>query len=124
MYVRINRELGLPFSENVIKSIATGVVTNIGATAVGLIAAGAIMKLVPGLGSIGGAAVMAATMYGVTIVAGIVYMNAISRVLKNKKVEDISEADLKAATGEEMNDKEALKDILKAARSGYKNSKA
>lgn len=84
MYVRINKELELPFTENLVKSIATGVVTNLGAAAMTSMVIGSAFKFIPGLGSVGGAAVMGATIYGVTLTAGIIYMKALSKLLSNK----------------------------------------
>jgi uncharacterized protein (DUF697 family) len=120
MYVRINKELDLPFSENVIKSLAAGVATNVGSAAAGFIVVGSALKFIPGLGTVGGIALMAGTVYGVTIAAGIVYMNVIARLLEKQALENISEADLIAEAEREMQDKAALKDIIKSAKKDYK----
>lgn len=119
MYLRINNELGLKFSENAIKTIASGVATNIGGNVAVLLIGGAALKFIPGLGTLGGAAVMGATIYGVTIVAGIVYMRALA-ALANQKGKDFSEADLKAATDRAMADKEEIKGMFQDARKEYK----
>ena len=95
MYVRINKELELPFAENLIKSLATGIVTNLGAAAVGYMVIGSAFKLIPGLGSLGGAAVMGATIYGVTVASGIIYMKAVSKLLNAKNTSQFNEEDLK-----------------------------
>ncbi|MCA1990759.1 MAG: GTP-binding DUF697 domain-containing protein [Coleofasciculus sp. S288] len=123
MYVRINRELELPFSENLIKSIATGIVTNLGAFAVGSMVVGSVFKFVPGLGSVGGAAVMGATIYGVTVAAGIIYMKAISKLLSTKNSGQVNEENLKTAVDEIMKDKQSVQTILKTAKEGYKEAK-
>jgi uncharacterized protein (DUF697 family) len=120
MYVRINRELDLPFGENVIKSVGAGVATNIGGSVATSLVLGSALKLFPGIGTVPGIAIVGATVYGVTIVAGIVYMNAIAALLKNKSAADITEADLKAATSAEMKNKSALKEAIKAAGQEYK----
>lgn len=124
MYVRINKELNLPFGENIVRSIATGVATNIGANAAALLVVGSALKFIPGLGSVGGAAVMAGTVYAVTIAAGIVYMKAITHLLKKKTASSVSESDLKSATDEILRDKSELKDILKDAKANYKADKS
>lgn len=121
MYVRINKELDLPFGENVIKSIAVGAVTNIGVGTAGALVAGSIFKFVPGLGTISGAAVMATTIYAITIASGIVYMKAVTRLLKSKMKSEFTEADLRAATDEVLKDKDAMKTILKGGKEEYKN---
>jgi uncharacterized protein (DUF697 family) len=123
MYGRINSALSMPFSENVVKSVATGAITNIGAAAAGLLVLGSAVKVFPGLGSVGGAAIMAATVYGVTIAAGFVYMNALAHLLRRKSPTHITEADLKQATEAEMGDKAAIKEVVCAARDEYKKTK-
>jgi uncharacterized protein (DUF697 family) len=124
MYVRINKELNLPFGENIIRSVATGVATNIGANAAVLLVVGSALKFIPGLGSVGGAAVMAGTVYAVTIAAGIVYMKAVTKLLQKKTAANVTESDLKAATDEILSDKSELKDILKEGKAGYKSGKS
>lgn len=119
MYVRINKEIEVPFSENFLKSVATGVATNIGANAAVVMVLGSAFKFIPGLGSLGGAAVMAATIYGVTIAAGVVYMKAITMMLKSKGSGG-TESDLKDAVDEVMSDKNAVKNIFTEAKKDYK----
>ncbi|NJN91603.1 MAG: hypothetical protein HC878_15385 [Leptolyngbyaceae cyanobacterium SL_5_14] len=123
MYVRINKELELPFTENLVKSIATGVVTNLGAAAMTSMVIGSAFKFIPGLGSVGGAAVMGATIYGVTLTAGIIYMKALSKLLSNKKSSQVNEENLKTAVDEIMKDKQSVQTILKTAKEGYKEAK-
>jgi uncharacterized protein (DUF697 family)/energy-coupling factor transporter ATP-binding protein EcfA2 len=123
MYVRINKELELPFTENLVKSIATGVVTNLGAAAMAYMVVGSAFKFIPGLGSVGGAAVMGATIYGVTVTAGIIYMKAISKLLSAKNSGQVNEENLKTAVDEIMKDKQSVQTILKTAKEGYKEAK-
>lgn len=121
MYVRINREIDLPFADNMLKSVTAGVVTNLGSAAAVFLVAGSVLKFIPGLGSVGGAAVMATTIYAVTIGAGIVYMKAVAKLLGASDPANFSEADLKSATDEVLKDKEAIKSILKEGKSEYKH---
>jgi|GEM_PF-1786997 len=123
MYVRINKELELPFSENLIKSIATGIVTNLGAAVIASMVMGSALKFIPGLGSVGGAAVMGATIYGVTLTAGIIYMKAISKLLSSKNSGQVNEENLKTAVDEIMKDKQSVQTILRTAKEGYKEAK-
>ncbi|MEL6930264.1 MAG: hypothetical protein AAFO95_16735 [Cyanobacteria bacterium J06600_6] len=119
MYVRINKELELPFAENIIKSLASGVLTNLGSAALGYMVIGSAFKLIPGLGSLGGAAVMSATIYGVTIASGIIYMKAVSNLLNAKASNQVNEENLKIAVNEIMKDKESIQTIFKTAKEGY-----
>lgn len=63
---------------------------------------------------------MSATVYGVAIVSGIVYMNALAKLVSKKNPNDISEADIKKAAEEEMSDKDNVKSMFKEAKSSYK----
>lgn len=121
MYVRINKELNLPFGENVVKSLAAGVVTNLAGAAASLLVVASVMKFVPGIGSLGGAAVMAGTIYAITIASGIVYMRAVAMLLRRQGA--ASEADLKAAADDILRDKAAMQSILKNAKEEYNNNK-
>jgi uncharacterized protein (DUF697 family) len=119
MYVRINKELAMPFGENILKSVAAGVATNLAGAAVGFIVIGAALKFIPGLGTLGGAALMGTTIYGVTIASGIVYMNALTKLLESKSGGTITDADLEAAIAAEMKNKQAMKDLVKEAKKDY-----
>ena len=124
MYVRLNAEAKLPFEKNMVKSIATGVVTNLGSNVVGVLAVSTVVKFVPGLGSIGGGMLLAATMYGVTLAAGIVYMRALAKL---KSWQDdwtgVTPQDVEQAVHREMQDKQAMKDIIEDGKQYYKANK-
>ena len=121
MYVRINSELGLPFSDNVVKSLATGVVTNIGGAVAGTLVVGSALKFIPGLGSLGGAAVMGTTVYAITLASGVVYMKAISALLNSSGSTDISEEDLKDETSKILGNKDAIAEMIKQGKFDYKD---
>lgn len=122
MYVRINKELDLPFAENVIKSIAAGAATNIGGAVVAYMVVGSALKMLPGLGSVGGAALVGATIYGVTIASGIIYMKAVTKLLESKQGSQINEQNLKVAMDELLDDKESVRQIYNTAKSSYSQS--
>ncbi len=121
MYIRINKEINVPFAENILKSVAVGVATNLAGAASTLLVLGSVLKFIPGLGSIGGAAVMATTIYAVTIASGIVYMKAITALISSKKTSSFTEEELKSATEEVLKDKDTISDLLREGKSDYKN---
>lgn len=122
MYIRINKELDLPFAENLIKSLAAGVATNLGGAFVGYMVIGSALKMIPGLGSVGGAALVGATIYGVTIASGIIYMKAVTKLLESKNGSQINEQNLKNAMDELLEDKASVQQIYNAAKSSYNRS--
>jgi uncharacterized protein (DUF697 family) len=124
MYVRVNRELALPFGDNIMKSLAAGVATNLAGGLAGAMVVGSALKFLPGLGTIGGAVLMGGTTYAITIASGIVYMKAITMLLrKDASIAHASEADLRTAADEVMKDKSAIASILKDAKQSYRDTK-
>lgn len=124
MYVRINKELGLPFAENVLKSLATGVLTNLAGAAASILLLSGFIKLFPGVGSVAGAALMAGTAYAITIASGIVYMRAVAALIRRKGASANTTAeDLKSAADEILRDKGAVKSMLNDAKAEYDSTK-
>ncbi|MGB7439863.1 MAG: hypothetical protein WA919_02250 [Coleofasciculaceae cyanobacterium] len=122
MYVRINRELELPFAENIVRSLATGVLTNLASNAaiLAVFGLGAALKFLPGPGTVASYAVLSATVYGVTIAAGYVYMKALATLLAEKGAGQVDESDLKVVVDEVLHsDKESIQSIFKSAKEGY-----
>ncbi|MGN1173328.1 MAG: hypothetical protein ACI4SO_06030, partial [Muribaculaceae bacterium] len=83
MYVRINNKLGIPFGENVMKSIGSGVATNL-VSYLAMSGVASAIKLIPGLGTLSGAILMSASLYAITLTAGWVYLNALCTVAEKK----------------------------------------
>lgn len=65
---------------------------------------------------------MTTTIYAVTVASGIVYMNAVAKLLGVKNATDVSESDLKVAAAEVMKGKASIHEILKAAKKNYKQA--
>ena len=123
MYIEINRELNIPFSENLIKSIGTGVATNLASYTVASILISSIFSFFPGLGSVASSVIVGGTSYGLTLAAGVVYL----KVLKNLFVDhglDISQIDesvLKNSIDNTIEaDEDEIKDIIKKSIKDYK----
>lgn len=125
MYVRINKEVNIPFAENALKSIALGVVTNIGAGLVAGVVLGTVAKFIPGLGTLGGTIVMGSTVYAVTLASSVIYMKALTKLLasKVKNTCEMTEKDLDAAVKETMKDKDLIKTVMAEAKAGYAEEK-
>jgi uncharacterized protein (DUF697 family) len=119
MYVRINNRLGLKLSENVIKTIASGVGTNL-ASYVAVLGVGSALKFIPGVGSIGGALIMGGATYALTLASGYVYLKAFS-LLKNKNGQSFNTDELKNAVNSVLNSNTSfIKDFIKEAKKDYK----
>ena len=117
MYVRINSKLGIPFGENVMKSIGSGVATNLASyVAMGTVASA--LKFVPGIGTLAGAAIMSASLYGLTMASGWVYLNALC-ALAEKKGNNFNVSDISSAVNNMLKDKSAIKEFIDSAKKSY-----
>lgn len=118
MYIRINGKIGLSFKENVMKSIGSGVATNL-ASYIALSGVASALKFIPGVGSIGGALILSASLYAVTLASGYVYLQALCTMAR-KKGGNISGEDLKNAVNDVLKEKEVIKDFIEEAKKDYK----
>ncbi len=119
MYYRINDELQLPFTENVTKSVASGVATNLAAYA-GVAGVSSLLKAIPGVGTIAGAVVMSAAVYALTLASGYIYMKVLTVVLSEKGPLNITEQDFKRAVAKVMADVNGIASFFEGAKKSYK----
>jgi uncharacterized protein (DUF697 family) len=110
MYARINKAVGVSFGDNVLKSIASGVLANLAsaipAVAIGAIAASA-MKFIPGLGTVGGIAVGAAANVAMLYVAGKVYLKSLEVLVNGNQ--PLTEENIKKVAKDVTKDKTFVK---------------
>lgn len=118
MYARINSDIGITFSKNILKTVASGVVANLGGYVV-LLGAGELLKFIPVFGSFVGAAIESGIAYAITIV----YIKAIT-LMARKRIDFNNEEKLQHEVDEILrNDKEEIKAMLKEAKNSYKPQK-
>jgi len=117
MYARINGKIGLPFGENIMKSIASGVATNL-ASYLAMTGVASALKFIPGIGTVGGALVMSAGMYGLTLTSGYIYLKALCALVEKKT--DINVGSISDAVNNVMNNKSEIKDFMNEAKKSYK----
>lgn len=118
MYARINNKLDIPFGENVMKSIGSGVATNL-ASYMAMSGVASALKFIPGLGTIGGAAVLSASLYAVTLASGWIYLQALC-ALAEKKGKYFSVSDITKAVNDMLKEKSVIKDFIQSAKKTYK----
>lgn len=121
MYLRINKELELPFTKNLVKSIASGIMSNLASNAaiLAVFALGSSLKIFAGIGTAASIAVMSATVYAATFAAGYIYIKALDIVFRTQDSGQVREEDLKAAVDEVLSDKETVQSIFKTAKENY-----
>lgn len=117
MYVRINRKLGISFSENLMKSIGSAVAANL-ASNLAVAGIGSVMKWIPGIGTVAGGLLMSATMYGVTVGAAWIYLVALVHWVRKGKG---SEESLKEVINKVMTEqRDEINGIIKSGKKEYK----
>lgn len=118
MYARINNKLDIPFGENVMKSIGSGVATNL-ASYMAMSGVASALKFIPGLGTIGGAAVLSASLYAITLASGWIYLQALC-ALAEKKGKSFSVSDITKAVNDMLKEKSVIKNFIESAKKTYK----
>ena len=123
MYGRINSKIDLPLSENVIKSVASGVATNLAAYAAAGIALATVSSILPGLGSVGASATAGITCYSLTMASGFVYLKILTRIFKAGNDPTTMTAEQLKKTARTVTETENIKEVMKEARKAYKTAK-
>lgn len=121
MYVRINKKIGLSIKDNVLKTIASGVLTNLAGYAA-VTGVASALKFIPGIGSVGGGVVLSASLYAITLCSGWVYLKALL-LLAKKNNGNINIGELGSAIKDIMKDEDTIKNFIDAAKDDYKNDK-
>lgn len=123
MYVRLSKKIGIPFEKNILKALASAVVTNLIGYAITILVATSVVSLIPGLGSVAASAVDASLGYAVVYVSGIIYMNLLAKLVKDKKnISEMSEKEIKEMATETAKEAD-VKSMLKDAQKAYKSAK-
>ena len=118
MYGRINSKIGVSIGDNILKSIASGVATNLAGYAA-MSGVASAMKLIPGIGTVGGAVIMTASLYAITLASGYVYLQALCK-LAEKGNGNISFGNLPEAIDDVLANSSLIKNFIKEAKKTYK----
>ena len=121
MYGRVNSKVGISIKDNVLKTVGSGVVTNL-ASYMAMAGLGSAIKAIPGLGTVTGTALMSASLYAVTLASGYIYVKALT-LLANKGNGSIDITQIDSAVKEILGNKDIIKNFIKAAKTDFKNNK-
>jgi hypothetical protein len=120
MYGRIGSEINLPMSSNILKSLASGVATNIASAMAGSFVISTAFSLFPGIGSVGASVVMGGTCYALTLSSGYVYLKIMTKLFsRGVDPTKLSEQELNNIAKDVANDSD-VKDVMKSAKQEYK----
>ncbi|MBK1986785.1 hypothetical protein A0J48_004375 [Sphaerospermopsis aphanizomenoides BCCUSP55] len=122
MYVRINNVVGVSFGDNVLKSIASGIIANLASLIPGIalaIGTGSLLKFIPGIGTAGGIVVAAAANVAVMYVAGNVYLKSLEILIHSDK--PLTEENIKMAAEQISKDKDFVEKAYAEGKEVAKN---
>ncbi|MCH5174566.1 MAG: hypothetical protein J1F40_01600 [Prevotellaceae bacterium] len=94
MYAAINKVIGISFSDNLLKSIGSGVVANLSSAIISQ-ALLSCLKAIPGIGTVSAGLILTACNYATCVAAGYVYMRALTIIANEDGGIDPSDPDLK-----------------------------
>lgn len=118
MYVRISDRVGINLSKKKLKFLGSAIVSNLASAAGSYLAATAI-SLIPGVGSVAAVLLMAGAGYALVTVAGIIYINLMSSLIKTgADMTAMSDEELKAKMTEIMKEQN-IKGMMKDAQTEY-----
>lgn len=122
MYGRINEKLEVSIKENVLKTLASGVITNLASFTV-VLGIGSGLKLIPGIGTIVGTTIMLAGIYATTLLSGWIYIKVLTMIAKkNNGVIRFDELSSTMSIFISEN-KEEIKSFFVSAKNFYKKNK-
>ena len=123
MYAKIGNEIGFKFSEHIIKSLATGIASNLIALGAGGAIATSVISFIPIGGWIAASLIAGSTAYSLTIIAGYIYLKILTNIFESQiNPNSLSQEDLKDMA-DNIIKKENIKDMMEKAKTDYKNSK-
>jgi uncharacterized protein (DUF697 family) len=123
MYGKINGKINLPLSENIVKSVASGVATNLAGYAIGSIAISTAFSFLPGLGNIGASVIAGGVCYALTLASGFVYLKILTNVFKAGNDPTTITADKIKKVAKDVVENEDIKAVMKEAKAAYKTAK-
>lgn len=125
MYVKVNIDLGISIKKNVLKSLASALLTNIIASAgsyILMIVASFILSFIPGFGTVGAVAIDGMIGYITVFASGVLYINLLTKLFKAGKGFTFTEEDAKGLA-KDIVDESDMRTIIKEGRNAYKEDK-
>lgn len=119
MYGRINAKLGIPFSENLVKSLATGVATNLASYFIGTAVLTTVFSFFPGIGTVAAAGIAGVTCYALTVASAVVYFKVLTGLAKVDPTFTHATDDQVKASAQRIIAEEDMKAVIDAAKADY-----
>ncbi len=94
MLASITAVFGFDLKKSFLGTLVSSTITGAGATIIGRTIVSNLLKFFPGVGSIAGGVISAATASALTVAFGEAYIAALAHLLKDKDISEISESDI------------------------------
>jgi len=123
MYGRINGKIDVPLGENIVKSVISGITTNLVTQFALVLGIVTVTSFIPIIGQVGTAVVVGTLGYGISIAAGIIYIKTLTKVFKaGEDPTRLSKEEL-TDIAKNVAENEDVKGIMKEAKQEYKKAK-
>lgn len=125
MYVKINKDLGITIKDNVLKSLASALLTNLIASVGGIIlmlVGSTLLSLIPGLGTAGAIAIDGAIGYVTVFASGVLYIKLLTKLFKAGNGFNLSENNVKRMAKDIITESDVEK-IIKEGKKSFKDDK-
>ena len=123
MYIRINEQINIPIAKNILKSLASGIATNLATYALGSLIISSTISIFPGIGSASAAVLIGSICYALTLASGYIYLKMLTKIFESgKNPMTYKERELKNVAKEVTKPNE-IKDFINKAKKKYKKSK-
>jgi hypothetical protein len=123
MYVKINSDIGLSISSNILKTLASGIATNLVMYATGCLAGVALASVasfIPVVGTAVSCATMGLLCYVLTLASGYVYLKLLVHLFRAGKDINKMSADELKSVAKDVCSKDEIKNVMKEAKAEYK----
>ncbi len=119
MYIEIGDLLGVKFSKNMVKSIATGIISNLASYMILSFSLNAFLSMIPFVGSISGAAITFVSV----IMSGLIYLTILDQLfVSHNNFKEKSEEDIKKMAEEVIKNSD-INSMTKDLEEFYKQNK-
>lgn len=125
MYVKINKDLGITIKDNVLKSLASALLTNLIASVGGIIlmlVGSTLLSLIPGLGTAGAIAIDGAIGYVTVFASGVLYIKLLTKLFKAGNGFNLSENNVERMAKDIITESDVEK-IIKEGKKSFKDDK-
>lgn len=123
MYVKINKDLGITIKDNVLKSLASALLTNLIASVGGIIlmlVGSILLSLIPGLGTAGAIAIDGFIGYITVFASGVLYIKLLTKLFKAGHGFNISENNVNKMAKDIISESD-VKEIIKEGKKSFKD---